>query len=416
MSDNPLVLLQNGVQAPSALQALMNNTTSDEMQANVGASYAVVTFKGKTFAIKHGGQTTPLTANFNGQLIAAPFFDVVIPRAKAELSKTYYPSNYTEGSDESPSCWSEDGIHPLAPEDQRPRDANGRPCQDCRLCPMNQFGSKISDNGSKSKACADTRKLIVIPVVAGGPRDGNGNDLGVMDADNIRYGGPMLLRVPAASLRVFADYSAKLQGMGLPYYGVVTRLEFDQTVAYPKFSLKALRVLREDEAVRLAEVRESATVRQILESGQTGAAPQQITHDASVAAVAGQQLPSSLALPEPAQPVNNVVPITQPAPTMAQPAPPPAPPAPPAPPPPVEHTMTAKANGLTYEQYIKAGWTHEGLVNEGLVVSTPAAPPAPPAPPPPPAAVVPPTGPAPAAPSAQVTPALMNTIDSLLAS
>ncbi|MFX8094606.1 hypothetical protein ABTK72_20245, partial [Acinetobacter baumannii] len=91
-------------------------------------------------------------------------------------------------------------------------------------------GSKISDNGSKSKACSDSRKLVIVPVGANG----------AVDFENLRFGGPMLLRVPPASLRAFAEYDAKLQAMGLPYYAVVTRLQFDQSQAYPRFQLAAV--------------------------------------------------------------------------------------------------------------------------------------------------------------------------------
>jgi hypothetical protein len=430
MSDNPLALLQQGgSQVPAVFHPLMQQMQGSEMQANVGASYAVVTIKGKVFGIKYGGQTTPITVNMNGQLYAAPYFDVVIPRAKSELSKTYYPSGYTEGSDEQPTCWSEDGIAPLAPEAQRPIDpATGRNCTDCRMCPMNQFGSKISDNGSKGKACADTRKVIIVPV---DPATGQ------MDADNVKYGGPMLLRVPAASLRVFAEYDQKLQAMGVPYFAVVTRMEFDQTQAYPKFVLRAVRFLSEAEGQRVVELRESPAVRQILESGQTVAAPRPALPAPDTAALAGGSVPASIAaaapqapvqpqppVSVPAQPAANVVPIHAPAAPLLQPAAPvpaaPTPPVPAAPTPPVRR-MTLKAAGASYEAFKANNWTDEALIAEGYMEdpagsTQPAAPLAP----------VPPQAPAvqaaavaatpPPATGPQVTPALLATVDALLAS
>ncbi len=433
MSDNPLALLQAGgqlAQAPQALQALMQSMQGSEMQQNVGVSFAVVSIKGKQFAIKYSGQTTPLTMNINGQVYAQPFFDVVIPMAKAELSKTYYASGYAEGSDEAPTCWSEDGVNPLAPLEQRPIDPRtGTACVDCRLCPMNAFGSKVTNDGKQAKACADTRKLLVVPVVPSGQLDAQGQDIGVMDGDNVRFGGPMLLRVPAASLRVFAEYDQKLQQMGLPYFGVVTRLEFDQTQAYPKFVLKARRVITEAEANKVLEIRNGSMAKQILDSGHTASA----ASAAAVAGVQGQQAPSALAAaaaqpapvapaappappaaPAPVAPPSNVVPLQpappaaaaplQPAPAPPAPVPPPPPPAPPAPPaqwPPVGWAAHPSAPGFYYagqevlsEEQLRAkvGMTVAPAVNAPAVAAAPA-----------PAAGVP-----------AVTDALLNAVDGLL--
>lgn len=419
MSDNPLALLQQGgaLTLPQAIHSVMDGMTSSEMQANVGVSYGVVTIKGKVFSIKYGGNTTPMTVQMNGSTYAAPFFDVVIPRAKSELSKTYYKDGYQDGSDAPPDCWSEDGQTPLGPMETRPIDPRtGMGCTDCRLCPMNVFGSKSSADGSgKGKACADTRKLIVVPV---DPVSGQ------MDGENIKFGGPMLLRVPAASLRVFAEYDQKLQQMGIPYFAVVTRLEFDQTQSFPKFVLKATRVLTEAEAIKVVEIRDSMQVKQILESGQTGAAPQLAgpAPNVAVGAVAGQNIPVSLQTAAPPLPpvvtpapapapavVSNVVPM----PVTAAPAPAPVPPPAPVPvaPPPAPAAFPP------------AGWTAHpnaaGYYYMGQEVLTEVAlraryeAPAAPAP-----AAVPPAPAATATPAAgpQVTPALLGAVDSLLAS
>ncbi len=88
-------------------------------------------------------------------------------------------------------------------------------------------------------------------------------------------------------------------------------------------------------------------------------------------------------------------PVAPPTPPVAV-APPPTPPA--AAPPPAGPKMTAKANGVSYADHIKAGWTDEMLVKEGLMdapysghmTAPPVAPVAPVAPPP--AAPTPPPG------------------------
>lgn len=438
MSDNPIALLQQqGAQLPTALHSVMQAMSASEMQANVGASYGVVSIKGRSFSIKYGGQQTPITVNMNGTLYAAPFFDVVIPKAKAELSKTLYEGGYTEGSDEAPKCWSEDGVNPLSPIENRPIDPRtGTACVDCRMCPMNQFGSKITDNGSKGKACADTRKLIVVPMMPTGQKDSQGNDITVMDGENIKFGGPMLLRVPAASLKAFAEYDSKLQQMGIPYFAVVTRLEFDPTVAYPKFVLRAMRTITEAEAAKVVELRDSLIVKQILESGQTGAAPALAPPPASVAGVAGMVVPAALAPPPAVVPQQAPVQSATVVPLHPQAQAAPAPVA--APPPPPVTLPPAPPAGPTTADLLAAGWQqHPGnpayyylgqqvlTLADALATLKPAAPPAlalPPAPPvqaqAQPALPYPPQGvQVAAAPVAgpQVTPALMNAVDGLLA-
>lgn len=459
MSNTQIALFQPGqMQVSSVLHGLMSEQQQSELQQNVGASFAVVSIKGKTFGIKHAGQTKQMTVNYNGQLFAAPYFDAVMIKANGHLSKTYYREGYAEGSDSQPDCWSEDGVTPLAPLEQRPIDPRtGQHCTDCRMCPMNAFGSKVTDNGSRGKACADTRKIVVVPVVPTQPGAAAG-DPGLVDFDNAQYGGPMLLRVPAGSLRPLAEYSEQLQGMGFPYFGVVTRFSFDPTVAHPKLVMQAVRPLTDGEAQQLVKVRDSDKVKNILESGQTAAPAlpspaQQAAPQASPALQAPQapqppagQTPMATvdqllqgttplhAPPPPAQqapqvapvapaPTGNVVPLHQPqapAPQAVAPAPvqqaTQAPPPPPAaataaPTPPPGYTMAA---GADYAAYRSAGWSDEQMVANG-VMHPPAAPAAAPPTPPPPAALAaaPQGAPMPVPPA---SPQLLQTVDSLLKS
>ena len=308
---NQAMQVFGGANVPAIFQSLMSQMQQSELSQNVGAKFAVVSFKGKVFRIKHDGQENVVTIEHQGQVWAAPYMDVVIPLANANLSKTYYATGYAEGSDEAPSCWSEDGRTPLAPLENRPIvPQTGQHCTDCALCPMNQFGSKINEaSGAKSKACADTRKLIVVPL------DANNN----VDTDNVKYGGPMLLRVPAASLQVFAEYDRKLTAMGVPYFAVVTRMQFDQTVAYPKFVLQPVRMVTEEEASRILALRDSPQVLTIL-NGAHSAAPALAAPQVAVQAAAQPvaEAPAATAVPVPMQ--------AAPAPVPMQAAPAPVPP------------------------------------------------------------------------------------------
>jgi len=431
MTTNFPALLQGGQSAnlPASLRNIMQQMPQSEMQENVNQSFGVVSIKGKVFSIKFGGVTTPLTINANGMQYAAPYFDVVLPKANGNLSKTYYKGGYVDGSEDSPDCWSEDGQFPMGPVEKRPIDPRtGTPCTSCAMCPMNQYGSRISDSGRKGKACADTRKVIVLPCVPTGQKDANGHDVTVMDHENIKFGGPMLLRVPAASLKVFAEYDRKLSEMGLSYFTVVTRMMFDTTEAFPKFVLQPVRVLTEQEGAHVAEIRESAHVQQMLVGVQANtpatAGPTGMEH------LAGQTPPAALmappaptpvpvqAAPQPAPlPVQNAPapsPLPPPLPSNVVPMTAPAPPAPPAPTPaapvatfpPVGWTAHPTSPGYFYagQEVLTEAQLRERMAaqNASLV------PPAPPAPP----AAAPATMGAPQ--PVQVTQGTFSAVDSLL--
>jgi hypothetical protein len=127
---------------------------------------------------------------------------------------------------------------------------------------MNAWGSRTTDAGKQAKACADSRRTAVVPL---------------NDFDNELAGGPMLLRVPAASLKDLKAYGDLLKSYQYPYYAAATRVSFDPAEAFPKFVLQAIRPLTEDEAKRILEIRESQQVKAVLAErldGTGGAVPE----------------------------------------------------------------------------------------------------------------------------------------------
>jgi len=385
---NIVQFAQQGLNLSAAAlpSAIRQYGISDEMSQGIGASFAVVSIKGKTFTIKHGGTDHPLMVSANGAHFAAPFFDVVIVAASPNMTKTYYKDGYVEGSDASPDCWSEDGQRPAAAQPVS---------HDCRTCPMNAFGSKLGNAGQKLKACTDSRKIIVVPA---------------HDIANETYGGAMLLRVPAASLGPIADYAKYLNGQGVPFFAVVTRIQFDASAAYPKLQAQAVRVLSEAEAAQVLELRNSDRVASIL----TGSAT---TAPAAQPALAAPQFPTqAAAVAHYAAPPTPVVQLAPPPVVVAPPAPV-APPVPVAPAfPPEGWTAHPQAPGYYYKG-------QEVLTEADLHARI--APPAPPVPVAPPIPAAPPVPQfAAPAPAAEVAPVgavpldagFLGSVDALLGS
>ena len=117
---------------------------------------------------------------------------------------------------EAPDCWSNDGV--------KPDESVEHPvAKSCKTCPYNQFGSRITEDGKKAKMCSDSKRLAIAPPV---------------DLMN-----PMLLRLPATTLKNWQQYVNMLARKGVPPMAVVTRIKFVSDVAYPQLDFKPVGLL-----------------------------------------------------------------------------------------------------------------------------------------------------------------------------
>lgn len=257
---------------------------NDELGAGVSSSYAVVGYRGKVWSLKFQGVETQLMRDDGDG--PRNSIEVVVVKASPAISKILYKNGYVEGSNAAPDCWSADGVKPAGAVQNKVHPT-------CADCPMNAWGSRVTESGKQGKACSDSRRVAVVPVA---------------DIDNELFGGPMLLRVPAASLKDLKAYGDLLSSFQYPYYGAVTRISFDPKEAYPKFVFSAVRPLNDDEARRILSLREDKRVGTVLSEVQE-ATSQGNTAQASVPASPFEQA---------APPAS---PFEQPAPEAPKPAP-----------------------------------------------------------------------------------------------
>lgn len=209
-----------------ALAARFDEDLNDDLTSGVSGGFAVMSFRGSKWRVKHGGEETPIVDQ-DGE--AVPSLRAVLVKANRNISKVYYAKKFEEGSLDEPDCLSIDGIVP-DPGVQNPVS------KQCATCPKNAFGSRITDSGKKAKACSDNRRMVIVP-------EG--------DLANERFGGPMLLRIPPASLADLAAFGRKVKQAGYRYNTVVTRIGFDMDAAYPKLNFRAVRPLSDEEANEL---------------------------------------------------------------------------------------------------------------------------------------------------------------------
>lgn len=312
MSSNPMVLFGGNGTVPALSNkfgALVQAGVGMDLGEGIRSSYAIVSIKGGKFRIKYKGEERILDMAHPqdpSQRLPLSFIDVVIVKANPFLNKQFYEGNYVEGSTEAPDCYSLDGKVP-SPNAPRPQHTN------CALCPKNQFGSKIGDNGQKQKACRDTKKLAIVPLV---------------DIKNASLGGAMLFRVPPSALKDLSVMSDALKGRGYPYNSVAVRIGFDTTVSHPKPTFQALRPLNDDEADQVLEMFQSDSVANVLADNDEPHAEKEIPASAQFAQQPQPLVTAPSAAPTPAS--HNWVPGT-PAPRIDPSRVPPPPPAAPAP-------------------------------------------------------------------------------------
>jgi hypothetical protein len=293
--------------AAARAKAAQGNLNKD-LSEGITAGFGIISLRGKVWRRKYQGEEVVMMEDDGRRPRYS--IDVVIVKASPNISKVWYEHGYTEGSNAPPDCWSVDG---KVPDRASPKLQNAT----CAGCKWNAWGSSRSAGGSgKGKDCADSKRIAVVP-----------SD----DMQNERYGGPMLLRIPPASLGDVLDYAKALALYGATYDAVVTELSFDPSAEYPKLHFRPIRPLTEDEYAKVEELQKLPVTERILNTAvdhvqtdgidtshtATGAAPNPA---GNVTPIRPQQAPQ--AAPAGFQP--------QPAPAQAQPAQPaPAAPQPP---------------------------------------------------------------------------------------
>lgn len=211
----------------------------EDLGAGITSGFGVIGYKGKIWSIKAGGNEHKMLRPDDGTPAAS--IELIILRASEHVSKVYYKSSFVDGSNAKPDCQSVNGIKPdkTIPNPIHPQ---------CADCPMNQWGSRVSDDGKPGKACQDVKRLAVVP---------QGN------IRNEALGGPLLLRIPPASLKELKAYADALMGHGFPYFAVATRILFDMEKAYPRFMFSAIRALTDQEADDVLAMRDDPRTKRI---------------------------------------------------------------------------------------------------------------------------------------------------------
>lgn len=192
--------MSNEIVIPDYLKkfiATSNPSADADAMASASLSFPRISLRGRKFRVIEGGEEIQKPADELFCTILA-----VEPGAGL-MQKTFYRNGYASGDKSPPDCSSANGVTPDS-------WVSNPVASKCSTCPMNQFGSATSNNGKKSKACKDSKRLwVAMP-------------------DNLE-GTVYSLGVPVTSLKAMAEYGNLLKTNGVPSAAVITKLSMKDT-------------------------------------------------------------------------------------------------------------------------------------------------------------------------------------------
>jgi hypothetical protein len=265
---------------PAAAFASLGGEQHESLADGIGQGYAVLGYKGKNWTLRHDGESYAFLRTIKDdagveEIVPMNYIDVIILRAAAVKSKSFYPPKAEGGGydpeaseGKRPDCASLDGVTPDYDVPHKQSDL-------CGTCPRNVW--KTMPNGKKGQDCTDYKRIAVCVLPSLAAR--------IMGRT---FQEPAFLRIPPASLAPLAKFGELAKAQGYHYSTFVTRISFDPDEPHPKFVFKAVALLGDAEAPFVLELRESAIARRI-----TG----EDSHTEAVARLAAPQGPLALAAP-----------------------------------------------------------------------------------------------------------------------
>lgn len=231
MSDNALApLMQSGNLPAFAQQGDAAKLNKEATEGTGGESVNRISLKQSRFRLIVGGEQV--------RVLDEPYMDVVVLRTNPHTSRAFYKQKYDPGAeDQAPTCYSDDGIYPNP-------DAREKQAVSCANCPMNQWGSKISEvSGKKIKACQEVKRMAIVP--ASNPS-----------------APAFQLNVPAASMNLWGTFVRTLNqaSPAVPYNGIVTRMRFDSESDFPRLQFEPVSWLTDEQYAVVRERYESDEV------------------------------------------------------------------------------------------------------------------------------------------------------------
>lgn len=215
---------------PSRLAAI-----NREVLGSGGTQYPVLSIKGKVFTLVKGSEKKVITREIDGEEEPVSSIQVAMVRANTKY-RVFYASAYSEGESDGkkPTCFSHDGVAP----DSHASEPQARKCQGC---PQNVWGVR----DGKGTACGQKTRVAVID-----PSTGSSE--------------PLLLNVPPASRKSFAQAVEAADARGRGYNEMLVRISFDKEAPSPKLVFKPTGWLPEEVVARVEALYDNELVQEMV--------------------------------------------------------------------------------------------------------------------------------------------------------
>lgn len=236
---------------PAHLANFNSGVSTDLMLGGIGRNK--IGFKGSRFRLIVSGQEEAVLESLS--------MDVIIVGAAKGVGRIFFEGQYDADVKTHPVCYSADGIAPGS-------DVTNPQSVKCANCPQNEKGSKITADGTKTKACNYFKRLAVIWL--GDPQ----HRIFQIDAKAMSIFGD---GEPARNLFTLNEYAKKLNTRGWDVAHLVTKLSFDTESSVPKVYFSPVRLLEEEEAgwvqelVNSDEVLQTVTITAITDASDSQA-------------------------------------------------------------------------------------------------------------------------------------------------
>jgi len=213
------------------------------------AQFPTLHFKGKVWSVSQNNERKVLR---NGEGEALQSVKLVPLRINMH-TKTFYAKKFAgdESEGQRPDCFSMDGVSPSPHSPNKQSDK-------CALCPHNQWGARISEDGRKGKACSDRARMAVV------------------EPESLDK--PYLLSVPPTSLRPLKDGIKSAKARGVEYNEVVFKVGFELEEASPVLRFTPFGVLSDEAYESACEAYESEVVRAICGLDESSHAAPPVAH------------------------------------------------------------------------------------------------------------------------------------------
>jgi hypothetical protein len=244
------IIVPKGFGTPSKV---FDDTEEDKLQGSSGVSFPVLIMKEKNkFIFRYQQKDTIYgETNEDGEITPKPSIEVVIVRARANLSNQYYIPPYS-GEKRPPDCFASDGQVPDARVDPKTKQH-----ATCAGCPQKKMGSAFTIKGKPTTACRNQRKVAVIP-------------LEHLENGAYEQYGAALFTITPTSIQNFDRYvNDVLPSIGAERgkyksFNVVTRIRSDPEVTWQRAKFSAFKALTDAQCEIIKKLREDERIMGVL--------------------------------------------------------------------------------------------------------------------------------------------------------